>query len=203
MKKIMTGILLGTVVLTATVTSFAAGNENIGVKAKTLIEAKPIIQAKMGGLDIKSLGKNDIIEINDENGIIKINGMDIKKIDGDMIKIDEAALKELGLDNVDVAIADKLELPNFEEFMKEMKEGLKDINKTDLKSLEKSYNEAVDLEKAKKFDEASKKWEAFDKILGKYFKEGEMISGYAIELTEDAMKKIDTDAIELKVAEAN
>lgn len=191
MKKLMTGILLGAVVLTSTVTSFAAGNENIGVKAKTLVEAKPIVQSKIEAFDIKSLGEDVIIEI---------NGTDLKKIDGASI---EKVLKELGEDNIDIAIADLAEMPNFKEFIKEMKEGLKDINKTDLKSLEKSYNEAVDLEKAKKFDEANKKWEAFDKILGKYFKDGETISGYAIELNEEDMKKIGTDAIEFEVEKIN
>ncbi|MCT4619369.1 MAG: hypothetical protein N4A62_08250 [Marinisporobacter sp.] len=191
MKKLMTGILLGAVVLTSTVTSFAAGNENIGVKAKTLVEAKPIVQSKIEAFDIKSLGEDVIIEI---------NGTDLKKIDGASI---EKVLKELGEDNIDIAIADLAEMPNFKEFIKEMKEGLKDINKTDLKSLEKSYNEAVDLEKAKKFDEANKKWEAFDKILGKYFKDGEIISGYAIELNEEDMKKIGTDAIEFEVEKIN
>lgn len=147
MKKLMTSILLGTLVLTSTSMSFAAGNTNIVEKAMVCTKAQPITQIQM----------TDIL---DQSGKA-------------MIEIDEATLENLknGSLNITTDAIALEELPTFEEYMKIFKENIKDINKTDLKSLEKLYNEIATLEKANKFKEAENKWKAFDNILEKYFKD--------------------------------
>lgn len=71
-----------------------------------------------------------------------------------------------------------IELPSFKVFMGGMKDFLKEIPKTDLTTLEKLYNEIDALEKAEKFDEADKKWEAFNKIFDKYLNEKVMINTF-------------------------
>lgn len=155
MKKLMSGILLGTLLLSTTAMSFAAENEPIvkqGIIASKVVAATELKVAELIKADIKDLGDDTIefVEIN-ENGTIEKLGKDCVAF-----KIDEAHL---------------MELPSFKEFMKDMKDELKDINKTDLKSLETLYNEATTLEKDKKFDMSAKKWDAFYTTLEKYFKD--------------------------------
>lgn len=79
----------------------------------------------------------------------------LSAIDGEVINITECSM----------------EMPSFKEYIEGMKEFLKDIPKTDLTTLEKLFNEIDVLEEASKFDESGKKWEEFDKILEKYYKE--------------------------------
>jgi TolA-binding protein len=66
---------------------------------------------------------------------------------------------------------DEFEMPSYKDFMKDMSEFLKPVSKEDAKSLEKLYNKAVAAEKNSKYEDANKDWEAFDKILDKYFKD--------------------------------
>ncbi|MCT4604782.1 MAG: hypothetical protein N4A64_01550 [Marinisporobacter sp.] len=276
MKKLMSSILLGAVVLTATVTSFAAGHEPIKKNGVLRATETLIAEAKIGTLGEVGITQINGVDIEAIANTIAITDEDLKKLGEDHIVIgnsmelpsfeefikfmkenlkdineeDKKALKKLyneaadlekakkfdkafkkweafdkilekyfkdekiigtiamdgqNLEEVvkDIAIIGSEELPNFDEFIKEMKEVLNDIDKTDLKTLRKLYNEATTLEKDKKFDEANKKWEAFDKILEKYFKNGEIISEYAIELNEDLGEEIVTDAIGFEVKETN
>ena len=153
MKKLMAGILLSTLLLSTTAMSFAAENGNLEKKAilaSKIVAATEIKAAEIIKLDIKDLGNATV----------------------EFIEIKDDAIKSLGEDIVVLGINEDqvMELPSFKEYMKEMKDELKDINKTDLKALEKLYDEAVALEEDKKFDTSAKKWDDFYKILGKYFK---------------------------------
>lgn len=65
----------------------------------------------------------------------------------------------------------EFEMPSYKDFMKDMSDLLKPVSKEDAKSLEKLYNKAVAAEKNSKYEDANKDWEAFDKILDKYFKD--------------------------------
>lgn len=56
----------------------------------------------------------------------------------------------------------------FEQFMKGVTTSK--IPKEDMKKLKSLYEDITKLEKDEKFDDADKKWEAFDKILNKYIK---------------------------------
>lgn len=61
---------------------------------------------------------------------------------------------------------EKFERLSFKEYMNEMKVSFKDIDEADLTSLEELYNEA------------NEKWEAFDKILKKYYIDYSEINNY-------------------------
>lgn len=63
----------------------------------------------------------------------------------------------------------------FKEFIKDF-EDVK-ISADDMKASEKLYNELLALEKAEKYDEADKKWDALFDILDKYFPEEDCTDG--------------------------
>lgn len=107
------------------------------------------------------------------------------------------------------------EMPSFADYMKESKDFMKKIDKGSEKKLKALYEEAIKLEKADKYDEAMKKWEAFYKIFDTFVDESkleectfddEAISGdilySAINISfEDHMKELKTFLKEIPAKE--
>ncbi|MCT4583836.1 MAG: hypothetical protein N4A54_02830 [Peptostreptococcaceae bacterium] len=157
MKKMITSLLLGAMVFSTASMSFAAQSD---IKAQSVTDSNEVIECEDGLCDMD-------IEIKGDD--VFINGEKIGEIDGTKVKIDEDKLNELDLEDMNIEVID--EMPSFDEFMDDMKEYLKDIDKGDLDKLEKLYDEVSKLDEAEKFDESDEKWEKFDEILDKYFKD--------------------------------
>jgi len=62
-------------------------------------------------------------------------------------------------------------LPTYKEFMKDMSDVLKPVSDKDQQALETLYDKASKLEDEGKYDAAQADWDAFYKILDKYFKD--------------------------------
>ncbi|MCT4507373.1 MAG: hypothetical protein N4A48_01195 [Tepidibacter sp.] len=71
-------------------------------------------------------------------------------------------------DKIFFKYADQIEILTADKFLKEMEDRFGDIEKADLEKLKKLYEDAVELEKSEKYEEALKVWEKFDKIYFKY-----------------------------------
>lgn len=140
--------------------SFAAENN---IKAQSVTDSNKVIECEDGLYDMED------IEFEFKGNDIFVNGEKIGEIDGEKVKFDEDKLNELDLEDMDIEFID--EMQNFDEFMDDMKEYLKDIEKGDLEKLEKLYDGASKLDEAEKFEESDVKWEKFDEILDKYFKD--------------------------------
>lgn len=96
-------------------------------------------------------------------------------------------------------------IPTYSEFIKESSDMLKAIDKASNTKLETLYKDAVKLEKAEKYDDAIKSWDAFYEIFDKFLKdnytegfEGEELDAIELEvLSFDDFMKESTEFLKL------
>ncbi len=109
-------------------------------------------------------------------------------INSNTLTLSESGQGVVNFDNVE-----DIKMPSFSEFMKDMPNDMKkDIKNDDMKKLESLYSKAIKLEEKENFDESTKIWDEFDKLLGMNF-EIPSFDEFMKDMPDDMKKDIKND----------
>lgn len=181
MKKIISTLVIGTMIVSSATVCFASGTSATDVKTKNVSIAAT---SKTSETDYDEDWDDFDYEPESFTDFMGDLLKDIKSTDKDLLqkhynaaigfeekeKFKEADLEWEAFDKIltkydkDIEAGTTFEMPSYDDFMKDTKDFMKTIDEKTNKNMKKLYNEANQLDKDGKYDEASKKWDDFFKL---------------------------------------